>query len=231
MPLTPDCAATLAELRVAPEALDICVGATMVVGLIICFFGYRIFKVVLALAGCLVGGLGAAAAASAMSDQQSVVLVAGLVGSLVGSVLAVGLYFVGVFLLGAGAGAGLGVGLCIVMKAEPMADPARLLIAVAFVVGGVVALVLQKLLIILSTSFGGAWSISYGVLHFLGFGLDAGTVEQAARSPQAAASIMQQFVGPPLHAALGGTLLLGVIGVAVQYCWGGGRRPPMAEAV
>jgi hypothetical protein len=72
-------------------------------GVVACFFGYRLFRIVLALFGFF---LGAFAASSVMGPSSTTpMLIAAAVGGLVGAGLLIAAYFVGVALVGAGLGA------------------------------------------------------------------------------------------------------------------------------
>ena len=72
-------------------------------GLLSCFAGYRVFRVVLGFFGFVLGAL---LASSLMGTEQTMyMIVAALVGGIIGSLILVGAYFVGVALIGAGVGA------------------------------------------------------------------------------------------------------------------------------
>ena len=72
-------------------------------GLLSCLVGYRLFKVVLALFGFIIGGL---AASSVFGESTTTAMViAAVVGGLGGAFLLLAAYFVGVALVGAGIGA------------------------------------------------------------------------------------------------------------------------------
>src|SRR5579859_2591687 len=74
-------------------------------GLLICFWGYRILKVSLAMIGFIVGAFGGwQLGLSLANSSMGIVLACALVGGVVGAVLCLWLYFVGVFLVGATAG-------------------------------------------------------------------------------------------------------------------------------
>jgi hypothetical protein len=86
-------------LAVAPPAL------LLVVGFIICFFGYRLLRFALVLAGFGAGlALGFAVARLIPGTSQVVALVIGIVCGVLGAVISTLLYKVGVFILGAVAG-------------------------------------------------------------------------------------------------------------------------------
>src|SRR5438034_954784 len=72
-------------------------------GAIACFAGYRLFRVVLAIYGFIAGAM---IASSMMAGSNTVgMLVAALVGGVIGSVALFFAYFVGIALVGAGLGA------------------------------------------------------------------------------------------------------------------------------
>ena len=72
-------------------------------GLLSCFAGYRVFRVVLGIYGFILGAL---LASSFMGAEQTLwMIVAALAGGLAGSVILILAYFVGVALIGAGVGA------------------------------------------------------------------------------------------------------------------------------
>src|SRR5687767_2471395 len=75
----------------------------LVGGVVACFFGHRLFRVVLALFGFILGAL---AASSIMAASNTTGMVVGaLIGGLIGAGILYTAYFVGVALVGAGLGA------------------------------------------------------------------------------------------------------------------------------
>ena len=78
------------------------IGAAVLLGwgLLDCFFGYRIFRVAIALLGALVLGLLATAAAGQAGCSEVVCWVALAAGAVLGLVLSFSLFLVGVFLAG-----------------------------------------------------------------------------------------------------------------------------------
>src|SRR5262245_8594491 len=72
-------------------------------GIVGCFFGYRLFRLVLAIAGFVIGAL-LASSVFGVSDTTAMI-VAALVGGLIGAGVLFAAYFVGVALIGAGLGA------------------------------------------------------------------------------------------------------------------------------
>src|SRR5688500_17879564 len=72
-------------------------------GTIARFFGYRLFRIVLAIFGFMLGALAARSVFGA--SDAGPMLAAALVGGLIGAGLLIAAYFVGVALVGAGLGA------------------------------------------------------------------------------------------------------------------------------
>ena len=137
-----------------PAALFLLLG-----GAVSCFAGYRLFKIVLGIYGFI---LGAGLASSAMGASNTLgMVVAAFAGGLVGALILVFAYFIGIALVGAGLGALLlHVGWGYVRTGDP---PAIAVIAVA-VIGAIGAMVLQRYVIVVATAFGGAWTMVLGGL-------------------------------------------------------------------
>jgi hypothetical protein len=142
-------------------------------GLLACFAGYRVFRVVLAIYGFILGAL---LASSFMGTDQTLWMVlAWLAGGLVGALILIVAYFAGVALLGAGIGAAAAHMAWAALGGEP-----GLLILILFsVAGALVALALQRYVIIVATAFGGAQTAVIGAAALMG---DARAVEAAART-------------------------------------------------
>jgi hypothetical protein len=188
-------------MNLPPNVINIIVGLGIVIGAIQCFFGYRIFKVVLCLVGFILGGSIAASIGYAVSHQESISLLAGLIGGVIGAALMVTLYFVGVFLVGAFLGTILGTVFFTAAASNP--NPAVLLIFA--VVAGVIALFFQKFAIIVSTAFVGAWSVVTGIAYFAGL-VDLTNIER-----------MFQPAGNRVYVILLFWLVLGCLGAIMQY--------------
>jgi hypothetical protein len=184
------------------EVLYVFIGLSILVGALQCFFGYRIFKFILGLIGFLLGGALAGSISYTFSQEEIFTPLLGLVGGFIGTALMVALYYVGVFLIGALLGGILGIVLYAVAESNP--DPAAMLILA--VITGVIALIFQKLMIIVSTGFGGAWSVVIGIAYYIADSVYLSNLEQIFRSG-----------GSHLYAILLSWLALGIIGVIVQY--------------
>jgi hypothetical protein len=140
-----------------PAALVLLAG-----GIISCFAGYRVFRIVLGIYGFIIGAL---VASSAMGTEHTVWMIVGaLVGGMVGALILVAAYFVGVALLGAGIGA-LAASL---IWASLGREPGAVVVIVFAIAGALAALALQRYVIIGATAFGGAWTIVVGALALEG---------------------------------------------------------------
>jgi hypothetical protein len=174
-------------------------------GLLSCFAGYRVFRVVLGFFGFVLGAL---LTSSVMGTDQTVwMVVAAIVGGIVGALILVAAYFVGVALIGAGVGA-LVVNL---IWASVGREPHIVIVILFAIAGALGALALQRYVIITATSFGGAWTAIVGALALLG---DRLAVEAAARN--------NVWLAYPMNPAPGqrwvivAWLVLGLVGVIVQ---------------
>ena len=131
-------------------------------GFLSCFFGYRLFKVVLGMFGFVVGVL---AASSFFGPAETTpMLIGALVGGIVGAGVLLAAYFVGVALVGAGIGALL----VNVIWTQIEGDPHAFVVVMFSVGGALLATWLQRYVIILGTAFGGAWTIVVGALAMMG---------------------------------------------------------------
>ncbi len=131
-------------------------------GVLDCFFGYRVFKVTLALLGALAGALLAQLIARKLGATPAVELGGMLGGALLGAGLAFLLYIVAVFLAGFGFGATLGL----LLLANYHHMVALLTGVVLGLIGGFLAVKVQRILIILSTSLLGSFRAILALSYF-----------------------------------------------------------------
>jgi hypothetical protein len=114
-----------------------------------------VFRLTLTVAGVLIGG-----ALGYSAGEGNLVLA--LLGALIGGVLLYVLFRIGIFIAGALLGAVLGIALGMLFGLE-QGGLMLLAVIIGVVAGGLIALVLQKLVIIASTAFGGAASLVGGL--------------------------------------------------------------------
>jgi hypothetical protein len=140
-----------------PAALVLLAG-----GVVSCFAGYRAFRVVLGIYGFIIGAL---FASSAMGTEHTVWMIGGaLVGGVVGALILIAAYFIGVALLGAGVGALAAT----LIWASFGHEPGALVVILFAVVGALAALALQRYVIIGGTALAGAWTMIVGALALAG---------------------------------------------------------------
>lgn len=142
-------------------------------GLLACFAGYRVFRIVLAIYGFILGGL---LASSLMGAEQTSYMILGwLAGGLAGALILMVAYFAGVALLGAGIGAAAAH----LIWASFASEPGLVFTVLFSIAGALVALALQRYVIIVATAFGGAQTALIGAAALLG---DTGAAQAATRA-------------------------------------------------
>ncbi len=183
-------------------------------GIVSCFFGYRLFRIVLATAGFILGAL-IASSVWGVSDTVPMLVAAG-VGGLIGAGVMFAGYFVGVALVGAALGA------VAASLAYQLADKEPHVLAVVFcsIVGAVGSTYLQRYFLIVGTGFIGAWTLIVGAMAVIG--------NRAGLAAAAASGSV--WVPYPLDPAPGQKWvpiawgILGLLGTAVQLGWTGGEK-------
>jgi len=183
-----------------PAALLLVLG-----GALACFAGYRLFRIVLAIYGFI---LGAMLASSTMGASNTLGMVAAaIVGGLVGALVLVFAYFIGIALVGAGLGALVAH---VTWPYFGAGDPPALLVIVLAVAGAIGAMFLQRYVIVVATAFGGAWTLIIGALSMT-----------AARAPTPARTA-DVWILYPLSAGAAqpwvplAWIVLGLLGTVVQ---------------
>ena len=182
-------------------------------GIISCFFGYRLFRTVLAIFGFILGAL-AASSVFGISNT-TLMLVAAVVGGLLGAFILIAAYFVGVALVGAG----LGAVIANLAFSSGGRDPSVFVVVLFSIAGAVGATYLQRYFIIVGTAFGGAWTMIVGAMALVG--------DRAALKAAASGDV---WVAYPLNPAPGqrwvlyAWIALSLIGAAVQVGITGGEK-------
>ena len=180
-------------------------GVLVAGGALACFAGYRLFRIVLAIYGFILGALVASAAMG--TEHTAWMILAALGGGILGAAILVAAYFVGVALLGAGVGA-LAASM---IWASFGREPHAFVVIVFAIAGALGALALQRYVIIGATAFGGAWTLIVGVFALLG-----------DRTAAAAAARNDVWLAYPMNPAPGKNWIillwvaLGLAGAAVQ---------------
>ena len=177
-------------------------------GLLACFAGYRLFRFVLGLNGFIAGAF-VTTQIMAPSTSMWVLILAAIVGGLVGIVLMVAAYFLGVGLVGAGLAA---LGLNLVWHALRSSDPPTVVLVIVCVLGALAALSIQRYVVIFGTALSGAWTFIFGVMALRG--------DAAASRAASAGDVWILYPLDPKPAGwwiLAGWLVLALLGAVTQF--------------
>ena len=148
-----------------PAALLLVLG-----GALSCFAGYRLFKLTLAIYGFIFGAMLASSTMGASNTTG--MIVSALVGGIIGALVLVFAYFIGIALAGAGLGALVAHAVWGYVRPG---DPPPAAVIVLAILGAIGAMLLQRYVIIVATAFAGAWTVIVGALAIAnGGGLAAG---------------------------------------------------------
>lgn len=214
----------MAILGMPPEIVSkIILSLAILGGTVMCFFGIRLFRVVLGVAGLVLGAAVAAyfavyytvpadqvppptyaglMTAIELAPNQTVLLVWAVVGGAAGALLSFFLHHAGVFVLGAW----LGKIVAELTTAGTSRASHLMVLAILVLIGGVLALVMRKTIIIVSTALNGACALMFGLYALL----------QKTPSPQQAVDALRQ-PGNDRYVLLGCAVILAVIGTYVQF--------------
>jgi hypothetical protein len=183
-------------------------------GAVACFAGYRLFRVVLAIYGFIFGAM---LASSVMGISNHLgMLIAALIGGILGAVLFTFAYYVSIGLIGAGMGAFF---LHVVWDYAKRSEPPSVAVIIAAVAGAVIAMALQRYVIMISTAFSGAWTMIVGGLAIAG-----------NRAAERATTGGNVWILYPFSSAPGqrwvsiAWVLLSLVGLAVQTGYTGRKK-------
>jgi hypothetical protein len=198
-----------------PSAYTLPVAVLLILGgMIACFAGYRLLRIVMGIYGFIIGAM---LASSLMGVTNTIGMVAAaIVGGFVGAVVLVFAYFIGVALVGAGLGA---LTAHVVWALLQPGDPPAAAVIVASIVGAIGAMLLQRYVIIVTTALAGSWTILVG-----------GLTIAAARGVEGLTAPGEPWILYPFTPAteqrwvLVAWLTLGLVGAIVQLAIGGVRK-------
>ena len=133
-------------------------------GLVECFFGYRIFRFILGVAGFVAAAVFFGSLGYELSGgSEPVSIIAGLAGGVLGACIFYYLYIIGVFFLGAILGFTIAMYVFSLMNMDVI--PAVLYGAA--IISGALAAVFQKPMLIIATAFGGSFAAVTGGAYIL----------------------------------------------------------------
>jgi hypothetical protein len=181
-------------------------------GIVVCFFGRKLFRTSLAIVGFVVGA-SAASSVFGLSDRMPM-LIAGVVGGLLGAFILYTAYYIGVALVGAAFGAVA----CNLAFSALHREPPVFAVVLFAVAGAVMSTYLQRYFVIVGSGVVGALMMIHGAIGLAG--------KEFGVSPASGGV----WVVVPFDPAPGqrwvpivwGVLTL--IGIAVQLGWTGGEK-------
>jgi hypothetical protein len=140
------------------------VAGIMVIGTLYCFLGYRTLRFVIGLTGFLIAGSVAATLAHWVVDDNLIVIgVCGFIGGVSGAFALTFLYKTGIFLLG---GLGGGVAGHAILHTRPETWIPFAVVGTG-IAAGLLALLVERPVMMLATAAIGSWLIVSGILYFL----------------------------------------------------------------
>ncbi|DBA02683.1 TPA: hypothetical protein N0F65_010508 [Lagenidium giganteum] len=207
-------------IKAAPAAAA---AIAIAAGLIVCFFGYRLLRPTMFLCGFLLGGVIVTSVIEYLFKSKSwfhmAMWIGFVVGGLIVGTMIVVMYNMGIFLVGAAAGVFLGYSLntSIAHKIMPSQPSLSLLIfaLVLGLLGGILAVKLEKPVVIVATSFVGAELAVWGIGYF-GKNYPDATSLDTFRKRDDSGNYTYDIPGA-WWAYLGGIIALFVLGMFMQF--------------
>ncbi|KAJ1926621.1 hypothetical protein IWQ60_003629 [Tieghemiomyces parasiticus] len=203
-------------------AQDIIAGIILIiVGFLFCFFGRRLFKVVLFLAGFCVFALLVLLACYRIrpptedeTTRAILYYVAAVIGGVFGGVLSMCFWFVGLALIGALGGFTLAVWLLSLRSGGLITSTwGQVLLVVLLVLAGMIAIFfLEKHILIIATALWGAYAMMVGIDSFA----HTGFREQLSEFFDGDTASVYN-TNAKVYAMIGSTIALALIGAIVQY--------------
>jgi len=172
-------------------------------GIINCFFGQKFFRILLGIWGFLLGGaLGISLTADA---APLVILIAGVLGALLGTVLIYFIFRLGLFLIGAILGYALTAAL---LTSLGIVDNQVMYAVAGGAFFGVLSLLLRNFFVVLITAFSGASAIVTGVMFMLNGErmMTSFMLRQFSTTPETPSTMVAVF-----------WLLLAIAGMLIQH--------------
>ncbi|DAZ94862.1 TPA: hypothetical protein N0F65_008164 [Lagenidium giganteum] len=161
------------KIRIGPSVTAI---LAIVGGAIVCFFGYKLLRPAMFVCGFVVGGIFIASLIETAFKNKSWLYTASWVGFVVGGLivgcLVVSIYNAGIFIAGAAAGVLLAfvINTSVGHKIYP-SNPTLVLVILAVVlgiIGGILAIKIERPVLIIATSLVGSNLLVWGVGYFAG---------------------------------------------------------------
>ncbi|KAJ1654446.1 hypothetical protein IWQ61_005630 [Dispira simplex] len=201
---------------------DIIAGIILIiVGFLFCFFGRRLFKVVLFLAGfCVVGLLVLLACFRIRPPHEDentrtiLYYVAGIIFGIIGGALCVCFWFVGLALIGVLGGFAIALWLLSLKSGGLITSTwgQVLLIVLCCIAGLILIFFLEKHILIIATAIWGAYAMMIGIDSFAhtGFRKHLSAIFNGDHG-------LSYETNPRVYAMIGSLVALALIGILVQY--------------
>lgn len=208
------------EVSIGPGLMA---AAAIIVGGAICLAGYRLFRPTIFMCGFIVGGIFVAGVAEAMFKNESWMATASWIafflGGLAAGALVTSLYSAGIFLAGAAGGVLLAFTLNTrVGPAVYPSNPDVILVILAILLGicgGLLALKIERPVLIVSTAFVGAELFIWGIGYYAG-DYPTGTDLKQYSTTNSDGDLVYA-IPDAWWAYLAGMVVFFFIGVAVQF--------------
>lgn len=148
-------------------AADVLIGVVLIViGLLSLFFGWQLFRLILALVGLTYGAaIGSMIANSIAPGEQTLALILAVIVGLLLAILAGVLWSLAIYISGAFLGAAVGLLLAPSIGATGITQ--LVIVTGAAFIGLLLAILLRKTIVILATAVNGAGLVMYGVSLFV----------------------------------------------------------------
>jgi hypothetical protein len=184
-------------------------GLLVLAGAVACFAGYRLFRIVLAVFGFL---LGVYIATSVVGEASTLTLLAvALLGGVIGAAVMALAYFLGVALVGSA----IGVVIAHAAFAALGREPGPLAVVLVAMAGAIASVYVERYVVMVGTAFGGAWTLLLGL------------ISAVAGAPAAAQDLWVLYPLDPVPGRgwlVPVWLVLGMAGLAVQSRWTAGSN-------
>lgn len=178
--------------NVTPQQLNALMAGVVAVGTLYCFLGYRTLRFVIGLTGFLLAGSVAGGTALWLSDGHVLAtLISFVAGGICGAFALYFLYRTGVFLVGM-LGAGLVANNIFENTGETWVPLAVMGLAA---VGGLIALIMEKPVMLIATSVLGAWMLVAAGTFFIQGGEDLEVIRETLRSGEERIYMLGAWLG------------------------------------
>lgn len=178
------------------------VAVVIAVGTLYCFLGYRTLRFIIGLTGFLVaGGVAGILAHWVVEGNLVVIGICALIGGISGAFALTFLYKTGIFFVGA-LGGGLAAHAILQVRPEPWIP---LVVVGIGLVAGLLAILIERPVMMLATAAIGAWLVISGVSYFLEGSVDLGQFGFAPATAERSSAL------------IGGWAVLTIAGVLAQF--------------